>query len=232
MGNAKSLNRWGAFGLHLLLSLVVFAVLVAVLLFWFFPGALFLVAGGWEGMRIIAGVDLILGPLLTLIVFNPSKPRAELARDLSLIGLVQALALAGGCYVVSQARPLAVVHVFDTFYVFNREDYRRMGVDQQKLDKLADWSPRFLYVEAPASKAEFIAQHTKALLNGETPLQQRVEQYRVLPAEPQALKKVLLVGSNTGSDSCVRVDIESAYQTGSVCFDLEGREISDFIPAT
>ncbi|SDT17559.1 hypothetical protein [Pseudomonas oryzae] len=228
----KSVSRWGAFAVHLLISLLVFTVLAALVLFWLFPGSLFLSAGGWEGLRIIAAVDLVLGPCLTLIVFNPRKPRAELVRDLSLIGLVQVLALAGGCYVVAQARPLAVVHVFDTFYVLNREDYRQAGLDPRVVDELAGWTPRFFYLEVPVNKADFLVQHTQALLNGETPLQQRVEQYRELPADLQALKQVLRVGDQTAGGSCLRVDLESSYQTGSVCFDLEARKVTDFIPAT
>lgn len=232
MGMTKSVSRWGAVVIHLLASLLVFAVLAMLVLSWLFPGGLFLAAGGWEGLRIIAVVDLVLGPCLTLIVFNPCKPRAELVRDLSVIGLLQVLALVGGCYVVSQARPLVVVHVFDTLYVLNREDYRQAGLGSQALEDIAGWAPKFFYVEVPASKADFLAQHTRALLNGETPLQQRVELYRELPSDSQALMKVLRTRDQAENGSCLRVDLESSYQTGSVCFDLEARKVTDFIPAT
>ncbi|WP_137818209.1 hypothetical protein [Pseudomonas sp. 2FG] len=226
----KSMSRWRASALHLLLGLMVFVLLASLALFLFFPGALFLAAGGWEGLRIILAVDLVLGPCLTLIVFNPLKPRLELVRDLSLVVLVQTLALVAGCYVVSNARPLAVVHVFDTFYVVNREDYRQLNVEPQVLDGLSGWAPKFFYVEVPSSAAEFLAQHTKALLDGEMPLQQRVDLYREMPADRQALVKILRGAGEGGENACLRVDIESSYQSGSVCFDPDARKVLDFIP--
>ncbi|XFB08520.1 hypothetical protein AAGT13_06380, partial [Azotobacter salinestris] len=97
------------------------ALLVSIALFWLFPGGLFQAAGGREGLKIVVAVDLVLGPCLTLIVFNLRKPRSELVRDLSLIALVQVLALGAGVWQVLKVRPLAVVQVFDTFYVLNRE---------------------------------------------------------------------------------------------------------------
>ncbi|MGH8435305.1 MAG: hypothetical protein ACRERX_12680 [Pseudomonas sp.] len=229
MDMTKSINRWSAFALHLMLSLMVFVLLASIVLFWFFPGGLFLAAGGWEGLRIILAVDLVLGPCLTLIVFSPLKPRLELVRDLTVVALVQILALTAGCYVVSTARPLAVVHVFDTLYVFNREDYRQLGVEPQVLDGLTGWTPKFFYVEAPAHLADFLAQHTKALLNGERPLQQRVDLYRKMPADAQAFDKILHSAGKGDEGSCVRVDIESSYQSGSVCFDPGAQKAWSFI---
>ncbi|MDP3846305.1 MAG: hypothetical protein Q8R10_07765 [Pseudomonas sp.] len=227
----KSINRWRAFALHLLLSSIVFVLLALVVLFWFFPGGLFFAAGGWEGLRIILAVDLVLGPCLTLIVIAPLKPRLELIRDLSLIVLLQILALVAGCYIVTQARPLAVVYVFDTFYVSNRESYRQLDVEPQILEGFSGWTPKFFYVEVPSSAAEFLAQHTKALLNGEKPLQLRVDLYREMPVDRQALEKILHSPDKKEEEiACVRVAIESAYRSGSVCFDLDARKVRDFIP--
>jgi len=38
---------------------------------------------------LMLGVDVVLGPLVTLVVFNTRKPRAELVRDLAVVVLVQ-----------------------------------------------------------------------------------------------------------------------------------------------
>lgn len=226
----KPLSRWGAGALHFLASLAVLAVLVSIALLWFFPGGLFQAAGGWEGLRIIGAVDLVLGPCLTLIVFNPQKPRRELLRDLSLLALMQILALGAGVWVVADARPLAVVQVFDTFYVLNREDYRQLNIAENELDRLSAWTPRYFYVEVPENSMEFVAQHTKALLNGETPLQQRVDLYRELAADRQTLEKILRGAVWDAQGACFRVDIESSYRSGSICFDPQTQRMSDFVP--
>ncbi|TBW11959.1 hypothetical protein E0E50_07265 [Azotobacter chroococcum subsp. isscasi] len=227
---SKPITRWSAFVLHLAGSLAIFTMLVSIALFCFFPSGLFQAAGGWEGLRIVGAVDLVLGPCLTLIVFNPQKPRPELVRDLSLIALVQVLALGAGAWLVANARPLVVVQVFDTFYLFNREDYRQLYITEDELDRLSGWTLKYFYVEVPESSAEFLVQHTQALLNGEKPLQQRIDLYRELTTDRQALEKILHGAVWEAEGGCFRVDIESSYRSGSICFDPQTQRMSNFVP--
>ena len=42
----KVANRWQAFGIHILISLLIFIVLAAVIYFWWYPGFLFRYDGG------------------------------------------------------------------------------------------------------------------------------------------------------------------------------------------
>lgn len=224
------LSRWGAGVLHLVASLAILALLAVVVLSWLFPGGLFQAAGGWDGLQIVVAVDLVLGPCLTLVVFNPVKPRRELVRDLSLIALMQVLALGAGVWQVLKARPLALVQVFDTFYAFNRENFRQLNVAEDELDRLSGWAPKYFYVEVPENSERFLVQHTKALLNGEKPLQQRIDLYRELTTDRQALEKILHGAVWEAEGGCFRVDIESSYRSGSICFDPQTQRMSDFVP--
>lgn len=226
----KSISRWSAFVLHLAASLAISALLTLIALLWLFPDGLFQAAGGWEGLRIVVVVDLVLGPCLTLIVFNPRKPRPELLRDLLLIALVQVLALGAGSWQVFKVRPLAVVQVFDTFYVLRREDYRQLNIAEDELKRLSGWAPKYFYVEVPESRTEFLVQHTQALLNGERPLQLRMDLYRELTTDRQALERILHSAVWDVEGGCFRVDIESSYRSGSVCFDPQTQRMADFVP--
>ena len=109
----RGLSRWYAFGIHLAISGVIFVGLAYLVLYQWYPGFFFETDGGWEGMRILIGVDLVLGPLLTLIVFRAGKP--GLRNDLIMIGIFQAVCLAGGIYVVHSERPIALVYVDGQF---------------------------------------------------------------------------------------------------------------------
>lgn len=101
------LNRYQAFGIHFLASLVIFALLTALIFFYWFPGILRVADPSWQQiLMVIAGVDLVLGPALTLIVFNPTKK--SLKMDLSIIAALQIAALAYGSYTVHNTRPLAL----------------------------------------------------------------------------------------------------------------------------
>ena len=105
------MNRYQAFGIHFGISLMIFIGLVAMVLFVWYPGVLREVDSSWQqALIMIAGVDLVLGPLLTLIVFNPAKK--SLKMDLSIIAVAQIAALVAGTYTVHQARPVALIVSF------------------------------------------------------------------------------------------------------------------------
>jgi len=106
-------SRWQASGTHLLISLTIAAAVVTLMLSLWYPQPLFEAAGGNDLLFILVGVDVVLGPLLTLIVFKSGKRGMKF--DLALIGLVQIAALAYGVTVVFLARPAFIVFVKDRF---------------------------------------------------------------------------------------------------------------------
>ena len=107
---------WAA-GIHLLFSAGV-ALLAGALVFGFwFPYPYREMAGGRELFLLIVVVDVVCGPLLTLVLYNPVKPRAELWRDLGLVVLIQLAALGYGLHTVWQARPVFLVQEVDRFKV-------------------------------------------------------------------------------------------------------------------
>lgn len=113
----NTLNRYQAALIHLGLSLAIFLGLLLVITQIWYPGFLFTTSGGWRAVQLIIGIDLILGPMLTLIVFDPRKK--SLRTDLTIIALVQTLALAGGSYTIYSTRPIAVIYhhpEFTTLY--------------------------------------------------------------------------------------------------------------------
>ena len=101
------MNRFSAFAIHLAISFVIFLVLAYLVVFEWYPGILFDTDGGWRGMRIIIGVDLVLGPALTLVAYKHGKPGLKF--DLVCIALLQTVCLTAGTYVVWSERPLAAL---------------------------------------------------------------------------------------------------------------------------
>lgn len=104
---------------HLGISVFI-SLLVAALIFglWFPPPYQDL-AGGLHLFWILIAVDMVCGPLLTAVIFNPRKSRRELALDLSLIGLLQLAALIYGLYSISLARPVALIFETDRMVVIS-----------------------------------------------------------------------------------------------------------------
>lgn len=110
---SKPFSRWQAAGTHLLISATIAALAIGVILGVWYPGPLFEAAGGLGLLYILVGVDVVLGPLLTLVVFKSGKRGMKF--DLAVIGTVQFAALVYGCSVVALARPAYIVFVKDRF---------------------------------------------------------------------------------------------------------------------
>ena len=115
-------GRLKAAGIHLAISLTL-AMLAAMLVFvvWY-PYPYREISGGRELFLIVVAVDVVMGPLMTLAVFNTAKPRKELRRDLGIIGLLQLAALAYGLWTVAVARPVHLVFEIDRFRVVHAID--------------------------------------------------------------------------------------------------------------
>ena len=115
-------DRLQASGIHLALSLGV-AGLAALFVFgiWY-PYPYREISGGRELFILVVAVDVILGPLITLAVFNRKKPWPELRRDLAIVALIQLAALGYGLWTVYVARPVHLVFEVDRFRVVHAID--------------------------------------------------------------------------------------------------------------
>ena len=155
-----------ASGIHITLSLGIFAVLMYLILFRWYPGVWFALDGGWAGVRIMVFVDLVLGPFLTLMIFNPAKSRLALGFDFTCIGLVQASALVWGVQMVHFQRPQAIVFWDDGVFSVDQVVLDDAKVSDADLRKFGDRSPAIVAArepESPADKAKFEQMHRKGL---------------------------------------------------------------------
>ena len=80
-----------------------FLILLYFILVQWYAEPLFSNDGSWKVIRIIAGLDSILGALLTLIVLKVGKP--SLKFDLTMIALVQTIALSWRILTTYNERP-------------------------------------------------------------------------------------------------------------------------------
>ena len=185
-------KRSTAFLVHFGISLSLFAVLVTLMLTQWFPGPYFEVDGGWQGIRVIAFVDLVLGPALTLMFFRPHrKPHRELKFDLSLIAAAQVIALVWGVWTVYNSRPVSVVfhrHYFSTVPHSGLAEadarIRQSGLEPRDPAALSDDRPPLLYAEP--FRGDAFQEYFNGVLNDDMPeIQERSDRYRPLPFDDQ-----------------------------------------------
>lgn len=111
----RALTRWQAAGLHLCASFTL-ALLAGLLIFgvWY-PQPYTQAAGADRLVMLLIGIDLALGPLLTLIVYKHGK--RGMLFDIAFIAVVQFSALIYGLSVISESRPTFVVVTRDMTYL-------------------------------------------------------------------------------------------------------------------
>ena len=113
--SVRKVTRWQAAGVHLGISVAIgLAVLLLMLTVWY-PWPLFEAMGGSGLLVILCGADVVIGPLITLIVFRQGKRGMKF--DLAAIAFVQLAALLYGAHIVYLARPAFIVFVKDQFEV-------------------------------------------------------------------------------------------------------------------
>jgi hypothetical protein len=124
------MTRWKASAIHLALSILVLFTIAAILVWRWYPPGLFHMANADKLLLIIAGVDVVMGPLLTLIVYKRGKKRLKF--DLTVIALLQVAAMAYGLNTVWQSRPVYMVAVVDRFRLVFANDLDRKDLAQGK----------------------------------------------------------------------------------------------------
>lgn len=115
-------SRIRAAGVHLGLSALMACLAAALVFLLWFPYPFRVIAGGQDLFLLVVSVDVVLGPLLTLVVFDIRKPRTELIRDISVIAIIQLAALTYGLWSVYQSRPVYVVHEVDRLVAISAAD--------------------------------------------------------------------------------------------------------------
>ena len=151
------MNRWKAFAIHLGISALVGTVVVATMLAVWYPGPFFTAMGGNDLVMILLGVDVVLGPLVTLIVFNPGKRPGLLRLDLAIIGTIQAAALAYGVSVIAEVRPVYMVFTVDRFDLVAANDIKDAELARVKDPRFQSvpWGrPPTVAVKSPADPKE------------------------------------------------------------------------------
>lgn len=154
------MTRWKASAIHLSLSAIVLAAIAAVVVFRWYPPGLFHIARADTLLVLIGGVDLVLGPLLTLIVYTQGKK--GLRFDLTVIALLQLAALVYGLNTVWQSRPVFLVASDTrlTLLFANEMDRADLGKAPPRYRDLPAFGARTVAVTTPDALTEVIRKMT------------------------------------------------------------------------
>lgn len=152
----SNVTKMHAASIHLGLSLVAAACVAALVLGVWFPGPFAAMSGGYALLTLLVGVDVVVGPVLTFVVFNKAKPRRELILDLTFIGLLQLGALSYGLHTVFIARPVLLVFEADRFRAIAANDVyvQELSLASPEFQRLSLIGPKLLATRESLNREE------------------------------------------------------------------------------
>lgn len=123
--------------IHLGLSILLVSLVIGSLLFFFFPSLFIGVSDFKEVASLIILIDLVLGPLLTFVVFQPKKK--SLKFDLAVVGAIQLSALVYGAFALYQIHPVYIAFNVDRFTIVSARDAEpeKALISEYKVSKLS-----------------------------------------------------------------------------------------------
>jgi hypothetical protein len=188
-------HRLKAFGLHLAGSATVLALVCGTLyLGWYrWPG--WYLTGMLHILLLLVGVDVALGPLLTLVVASPGKAHRVLARDIVIIVIVQLTALVYGTMTLWQGRPLYYAFSVDQLQIVQASDLDAVEIElgrKRNPDLTPHWysRPRWIWAplpEDPQARADIVA----AAISGGKDVIQMPRYFKAWPQGLAELRKHL-----------------------------------------
>jgi len=127
------ISRLKAMFFHVLISGAIAGVGSLIILFLWYPWPLSEMSGGWSLLLLVCSVDVVLGPLLTFVIFDTRKPRSEIVRDLTIIAVLQLSGLCYGVHTVYLARPVVIAFEGKLFRVVSA-----IEIEDNELSKASD----------------------------------------------------------------------------------------------
>lgn len=156
-------------------ALVVGSVCAVVFAFWY-PPPYFAIKGTWGALKVLLGVDLVLGPVMTLILWKPGK--WGLKFDMTVVVVVQLAALTYGTSVLYRERPYFLVFAVDRFEVVSLPEIDRDSLDPG-FAEAKPWSgPEWVFAEPPKDLKAQQALLEEVVFEGKPDIERRPELWR------------------------------------------------------
>ena len=183
--------RIKVFTIHLAISALIALAVIGLVFYIWYPAPLHTAVGVTQIFLILLAVDVVLGPLLTLLVYKVGKK--TLVMDLTVIALLQLGALSYGLWTVAEGRPAWLVFAVDRFDLV-----RVLDIDERKSDQ-ADLKyrqpsllgPQWVAALNPTNSDERNDILLESVLAG-VDIAQRPNLYQPLDSQKKPIKKRLL----------------------------------------
>ena len=181
--------------IHFSASLLVILIFIYILRTHWYPEPFFSASGGIQGLKLVFLVDLVLGPLLTFVVFQRSKTFWAKTIDFSFILTLQLSAFVWGVNAVYQQRPVAIVFWDDQFFTVPDQVLLQHYKDHPVYENLHNsTSIPIIYAKKPENMAEY------------RPMMQRIRERNIAPHHQLELYQEFKLNFDTVKPYSMNID--------------------------
>ena len=207
---------------HLLISLVIALFVMGFVFFVWYPAPLATAVGVTHIFLMLLVIDVILGPLLGLLVYKEGKKTLKM--DLSIIILIQIIALIYGVYSIAQARPVWIAFNYDRFELVRNNEIKVEHVKQAlpRYQQPTWLQAEYVGLKQATDPQELQIEQMGAMLNGIS-LAQYPERYIPLEqvSEQMKMKAYALSELNRWNSAIVVQQKIKAYPEATAWIPLE-----------
>ena len=168
-------KKFKASFIHLALSFTLVSLIIASTIYFWYPGDFLGITNYKDIALLIVSIDLVLGPVLTFIVFAPKKK--SLKFDLAVIAAIQLSALAYGVHALYETHPLFVTYNHKGFNLVQANEVNPDDAKspQFQISKLA--SPKLAFAKMPDDPKKQTEIMVGVDLKGEPDIDKRAEYF-------------------------------------------------------
>jgi hypothetical protein len=199
-------NRINAALAHLVFSATLISLVVGFTILHFYPGIFFNIENTSDALKILIPADIVLGPLLTFIIYV--KGKRGLRFDLICIVICQIAAMLYGCWSIYEARPGYLAFHGDAFYIVPpRVDQSAVNNPSIKVGKLA--GPKIVMVNLPGNSADRFQLAMQSVSEG-IPVHWKPEYYDMFNGKnlPNPAKASIQIGKLNNISEKQRLQLE------------------------
>ncbi len=192
-----------------------------------YPDDLFWMDGGWQGLQIIAPIDLVLGPALTLCFYRPWKKHLKF--DMTAIAAVQIAALGYGVFAAYNQRPAAIVFAENRFETLALSEYRAAskemlenGIEPVSLREFDSRMP--VVVHARAFTGDDYGHYLASVMNGLPELRERSDRYQPVAAGAAEIAEYRIASQQNGTSIANRNEAGVVVEIPASSHTAEAKE--------
>ena len=183
------MTRFQASRIHLGISAAVVGTVLAIVFLLWYPGPTFEIAGAITPVLVLIGVDLVLGPLLTLIVYKHGKPGLKF--DLAFIAAVQLVALFYGSFTLYSERPHFLVFAVDRVALVAEKHIDTALISYESLTEKSFGRLTNVFARKPEDQDEIQRFLDSVLFEGMPDLERRTEYWEPWESGSEVIRSAI-----------------------------------------